>query len=42
LNHIDGYQDGNNKMVHGMAALNIEADKKATTGLYQPKIQDIL
>jgi hypothetical protein len=41
LHYIREHQDRNKNKVHGMALLNTEADKYATKGLLQNKVQQI-
>jgi hypothetical protein len=41
LQYIRGHQDWNKNKFHGMALLNTEADKYATKGLIQKKVQQI-
>jgi hypothetical protein len=41
ISYIEGYQDRNNNRVHGMAVLNVEADKCATIGLNKTKVKQL-
>jgi hypothetical protein len=39
--HVDGHQDEDNKVVSGVAALNVEADRLATVGLSKSSVKEI-